>query len=160
MGWQIGVGENGRDIGYGVPAICDAPKCSEKIDRGLSYCCGEFVSENGGCGLYFCGSHLLTVGYGDDEISSQLCDPCAISWKLWKMDEDNGYKLAPAGYKPKKDVLEWVIWKIYHESWQTWRDNNPEKYGELKKRELHAAVTSRKIARSFRDEEGFICPTI
>jgi len=43
MGWSIGFDSRwNRDIGYGVPAYCDHPKCNEEIDRGLAYvCCGE-----------------------------------------------------------------------------------------------------------------------
>jgi hypothetical protein len=33
MGWSVGEGKDGRDIGYGVPALCDHPDCSEQIDR-------------------------------------------------------------------------------------------------------------------------------
>ncbi len=146
---------NGRDCGYGVPAVCDYPKCREEIDRGMAYCCGGAPDSEQGCHLYFCSSHLLYVEFINDnkeyEMSPQVCDTCAIALKI---GGDN-YKLWPAGYKPKKDSLKWVIWKIYHESWQQWRDENPREYGELKKRELHAAATSVKIFKSFRDEEGF-----
>ncbi len=45
MGWSLGHdnrwGKFGRDIGYGVPAICDHPGCNAEIDRGLSYVCGN-----------------------------------------------------------------------------------------------------------------------
>lgn len=153
MGWSIGTGEGGRDIGYGVPAICDYPKCRTEIDRGISFCCGGFRSDDG-CGLYFCSDHLYYQedAYGD---AFEFCDSCAISLRLSKIDPNNGWKLGPVGYKPKRDMLKWVIWKIYHDSWQVWRDENPDKYGELKKRELHAPVTSRKLFKQFRDEEGF-----
>ena len=41
MGWAVGFDNNwNRDIGYGVPAICDFPGCGEEIDRGLGYVCG------------------------------------------------------------------------------------------------------------------------
>ena len=41
MGWSLGYDRNWkRDVGYGVPAICDDPECTEEIDRGLSYVCG------------------------------------------------------------------------------------------------------------------------
>lgn len=41
MGWAIGYDTTwGRDIGYGVPATCDYPSCTEAIDRGLGYVCG------------------------------------------------------------------------------------------------------------------------
>ena len=41
MSWTVGYDENWkRDIGYGVPSICDHPGCTARIDRGLSYVCG------------------------------------------------------------------------------------------------------------------------
>ncbi|HEV7521417.1 MAG TPA: hypothetical protein VGP89_09990, partial [Candidatus Angelobacter sp.] len=60
MGWSLGFDSNWqRDIGYGVPAYCDHPKCNKKIDRGLSYVCGgEPYGGELGCGLYFCSEHL------------------------------------------------------------------------------------------------------
>jgi len=40
MGWAVGYDNRwSRDIGYGVPAWCDEPGCSEAIDRGLAYVC-------------------------------------------------------------------------------------------------------------------------
>jgi len=49
MGWSIGFDSSwNRDIGYGVPAYCDHPKCSKKIDRGLSYVCGGEPYGGGG----------------------------------------------------------------------------------------------------------------
>lgn len=35
MGWAVGYDSNWRrDIGYGVPALCDQPDCVEEIDSG------------------------------------------------------------------------------------------------------------------------------
>lgn len=53
MSWAIGYDENWkRDVGYGVPAICDHPGCNEKIDRGLAFVCGgEPMGGEKGCGL-------------------------------------------------------------------------------------------------------------
>jgi hypothetical protein len=61
MGWSRGFDSTwNRDIGYGVPAYCDAPGCMKEIDRGLSYVCANQEPYGGdkGCGLYFCGDHL------------------------------------------------------------------------------------------------------
>src|SRR5688572_18744194 len=70
MSWAIGFDSHWqRDIGYGVPAFCDHPKCDKEIDRGLSYVCGgEPYGGERGCGLYFCGEHLWNPG--------QLCNRC------------------------------------------------------------------------------------
>lgn len=100
MGWSIGYDRNwGRDIGYGVPAVCDFPGCDAKIDRGLGYVYGgEPYGGDVGCGLYFCGKH----GGG------QRC--CDSSHDC---------------IEPKADVTEWIEHKLRHESWAEWRAANP-----------------------------------
>jgi len=101
MGWSIGFDSNwNRDIGYGVPAICDYPGCNEKIDRGLSYVCGDEPYGGGdGCGLYFCGKH-----------KNILCERC----------EDN-----KEPFEAKPDIDEWIKHKLTDESWTEWRKENP-----------------------------------
>ena len=90
-----------RDVGYGVPALCDEPGCNEKIDRGLGSVCCDSKPFGGdkGCGLFFCGSHLF-----------QKCK--ARHWR----------------YKPTPDSQEWINHKATHSSWQEWRDQ--QKAGE------------------------------
>lgn len=109
MGWAVGYDSNWkRDIGYGVPAICDHPKCNARIDRGLGYVCGaEPYGGDMGCGLFFCAKH--EVG------PYQRCPKCAR------------YDKKP--YKPKPDMRRWLVWKLKHDSWKQWRDENP---GEVK----------------------------
>jgi hypothetical protein len=113
MSWAIGYDENWcRDVGYGVPAVCDHPECNESIDRGLSYVCGgDPFGGDKGCGLYFCGKHRSGV---DD-----LCGRCARH-------------IGPFDAKP--DVIEWVRWKLTHESWAQWRRENVEQVEKLKQR--------------------------
>ena len=135
MGYSIGTGKNGRDIGYGVPAICDQPGCNEKIDRGMSYCCGGSPWNDEGCHLYFCGKHLglaKHMGAHEDDNDAwcgNLCDVCRINWALG----DDNYKLWAAEYDPKPDTLQWMLWKQYHESWETWRTENPDDFEAMKK---------------------------
>ena len=103
MGWSIGYDTNwDRDIGYGVPAICDHPECAEKIDRGLGYVCGKGVPYGGddGCGLFFCVSH----GGG------HLCEKCTDG-----NDPDRDL------FEPKPDVEEWTNHKMTDPSWAQWR---------------------------------------
>ncbi len=105
MGWSIGYDDNWkRDIGYGVPAYCDHPKCNKEIDRGLSYVCGggpygESIDGEGrnGCGLYFCEEH----GGG------QLCPRCTA------------YKPAYKHIKPEHP--KWLQHKMTDSSWAQWR---------------------------------------
>jgi hypothetical protein len=101
MGWSVGFDPIwNRDIGYGVPAICDYPGCGEAIDRGLGYVCGgEPYGGEEGCGLYFCGEHLAHV-----------CERCEAG-------------LPP--FEPTPDTAEWLTWKLTDESWAEWRRANP-----------------------------------
>lgn len=114
MGWAVGYDEDWkRDIGYGVPAICDHPNCKTKIHRGLAFVCGQepFGGEKG-CGLYFCPKHLV-FGKG-----TCLCDRCAHGRKF---------------YEAKPDTAQWIRHKLKHKSWQQWRDTYPKEVQELKR---------------------------
>ena len=104
MSWAVGYDTKwDRDIGYGVPAVCDYPLCGEPIDRGLGYVCGgaPYGGEDG-CGLYFCYAH----GGGAAD--------CEHTFK----DDPN--------YRPSADMPEWVSHKLTDESWAEWRAENPE----------------------------------
>lgn len=116
MGWAIGEGRDCRDIGYGVPALCDHPACNAEIDRGLSFVCGMINTEgeDRGCGLHFCASHLsYSPKYG------QLCERC---WPRQK---------TPFTRKP--DAAEWTNHKLTDESWKRWRDENPDQVAAMQK---------------------------
>jgi hypothetical protein len=110
MGWSIGFDSDWqRDVGYGVPAYCDHPKCDKTIDRGLSYVCGcEPYGGDKGCGLYFGGKHLD---------ASSRCARCRTR------------KAKP--FEAKPDHPEWIAHKLTHESWQQWRDENPAEVEQL-----------------------------
>lgn len=109
MGWAIGYDSHwDRDVGYGVPALCDHPDCKTKIDRGLGYVCGgEPYGGEKGCGLYFCDKH----GGGE------LCERCAKRRK-------------PFAAKP--DVPRWMRHKLTHASWARWRKENPTDVAALR----------------------------
>ncbi len=109
MSWAVGTGKDGRDIGYGVPALCDHPDCNAHIDRGLSFVCGMINTdgEDRGCGLHFCSAHLR-----DSARFGQLCFRC------WPRQR------TPFTRKP--DLPEWNRHKLTDESWQQWRDENPK----------------------------------
>lgn len=105
MGWSIGWDHIWkRDIGYGVPAYCDFPDCNEEIDRGLSYLCNNAEGDHTVCGLYFCEKHRYEEPY---------CMSCNLSCT-------------------KLEHPEWINWKLTNESWQQWRDENPEEVEKLK----------------------------
>ncbi len=106
MGWSIGFDTNwNRDIGYGVPSICDHPNCDKEINRGLGYVCGsEPYGGDMGCGLFFCGKHQGDI--------YQNCERCCNG-------EDP--------FSPTPDTTEWNNWKKTDDSWGQWRLENPEK---------------------------------
>lgn len=115
MSWSIGFDSNwNRDIGYGVPCICDHPGCNKEINRGLSYVCGgEPYGGEEGCGLYFCSEHLVF----SDNHERCVCRACA-----------NG----AIPYDPKPDTQEWLRWKLRDESWQQWREENPDEVQRIR----------------------------
>lgn len=120
MGYSTGWDSNWkRDIGYGVPCLCDDPSCKEEIDRGLSYVCGgdAFGGERG-CGLFFCSSHLFYYG----PRLPQLCRRCR----------------RPSGkpFAPKADVAEWIKHKLTDPSWAQWREESPDEVRALKTKEI------------------------
>jgi len=45
--------------GYDVEDVCHQPGCTEEIDRGVGYLCGDQPGEDGsyGCGWWFCAEH-------------------------------------------------------------------------------------------------------
>lgn len=114
MGWSIGFDTTwNRDIGYGVPAYCDHEECNTVIDRGLAHVCGgEPYGGDEGCGLYFCGKHLWFA----EDFKHQVCERCRDG-------------LLPFTVKP--DCPRWVKWKLTHESWAQWREENPDEVAKL-----------------------------
>lgn len=100
MSYAIGYDStNQRDIGYGVPATCEHPGCTEEIDRGMGHACGGGFPEDG-CGRYFCGKH----GGG------WTCAACTA--------EADPFPLKP-------DHPDWVRHKLTDPSWAKWRAENP-----------------------------------
>lgn len=110
MSWSIGYNsKQKRDIGYGVPSICDHPGCNKEINRGLSYMCGDdLYGGEYGCGLYFCEEHLFL----HETRKGQFCACCI---------KDSNHS-----FTPTPDTLEWINWKMTDESWAQWREENPE----------------------------------
>lgn len=118
MSWAVGYDDNwDRDIGYGVPSICDHPECDMEIDRGLSHVCGgdPYGGEHG-CGLYFCGEHIWYHEFGED--FAQACERCCDG---------------KTPFTPTPDTREWMEWKLTDESWGGWREDNPKIVLKLKK---------------------------
>lgn len=76
MGWGYGVLNDGREVGYSVPAECEQPGCGAPIDRGLSYLCGSMHGQDDqhGCGRYFCEEHLFHMFA--DCVTNAMCGEC------------------------------------------------------------------------------------
>lgn len=130
MGWSYGYDDQWqRDVGYGVPAICDYPPCSAKIDRGLSYVCGSrpYGGEHG-CGLYFCPRHLLSPEIRwDPEEGSSFCPRCTMAiGQITDSEWNNDFDFSVTPYYPSEDTLEWIEWKLTDDSWESWRIRNPD----------------------------------
>ena len=107
MGWAVGE-HNGRDIGYGVPSLCDHPGCEAEIHRGLAYVCGDDVyGGEHGCGLFFCGSHRASKRNNDGSHGPLCCERC-----------NEGEE----AFEPKPDLQEWIDHKATHPSWAKWRE--------------------------------------
>ncbi len=126
MSWAVGH-VRGRDVGYAVPASCDHPGCTEIIDRGLAYVCGEApgVGEHG-CGLFFCDTHRTYTYFGkgkeelpdtDDDAFAAVCARCAQQ---------------QPPFDPTPDVAEWIGWKLNDDSWEQWRQDNPAEVSRLR----------------------------
>lgn len=116
MGWAVGYDErHKRDIGYGVPAICDHSDCNEEIDRGLAYVCGSDVyGGEDGCGLFFCSNHRVFVVR--EERCVRLCGRCESHQEP---------------FSPKPDTQEWMDWKLTDPSWAQWREENPDQVSSI-----------------------------
>lgn len=118
MGWSIGYDQDhDRFIGYGVPAYCDHPDCDAEINRGFSYVCGsDLRGGEHGCGLFFCQEHRHMTEDNDPRGDIELCERC-----LSEQDE----------FTPSAEHPEWANWMLQDDSWQDWRDENPEKVCDL-----------------------------
>lgn len=83
MGWaNCGTDSNGRPIGYAHSATCDHPGCDKKIDRGLSYVCGDMHGEDEvSCERYFCPEHLSGLARHCDGQVVSVCAECEALWR-------------------------------------------------------------------------------
>lgn len=127
MGWSIGYDNHWkRDIGYGVPALCDQPGCGAEIDRGLSFVCGgEPYGGEHGCGLYFCSKHLF--GY------PQRCGRC-------RNRKPPIRRIAP-------EHPRWIAHVMRDESWAAWRAEKPGRVDALRAALKRGIAYRRRLAR-------------
>lgn len=97
MGWaDCGKDSRGRNIGYAFAARCDHPGCHVRIDRGLSYACGDMHGEDEiSCEGYFCYKHRAHYVERQDGSTNQVCASCFKLLKKaakardgWRYDKD------------------------------------------------------------------------
>lgn len=126
MGYGVGdhvVGGVLRHRGYGVPAECDHPECDAKIDRGLTYMCGDGHVDS--CELFFCMEHKSNVIEDGDDSAAWVCERCFNDW---------------TPFEPKPDVWEWTNHVLTDESWATWRAEEPEWRKRMEDRRAELAL--------------------
>lgn len=129
MGYQVyEVGD--RWGGYGVPSICEHPRCKEEIDRGMAYACGGEPFSERGCDRYFCEKHREYNSFDENGDKNHCehtgecdCESVELCERCTKGKE-------PFPYKPEHPT--WVKHLLTDKSWAKWRKNNPEKVKELK----------------------------
>lgn len=116
MGWAFCGDLDGREIGYGISATCDARDCDEIINRGLGYICGSMHhdkwSDEMGCGGYFCDKHLGYVGerggchhkHWKHSYGKALCQPMTKDGK-WN-DDPRVFYCACREWESSNPVIE------------------------------------------------------
>lgn len=119
MGYQVYEDRDARDwgierwAGYGVPAECDWPDCEQRIDRGLGYKCE---------------THTWVDDGGDDVVAGE--DGCGLFFC-----EAHRYRIEEhERIDPKPDSIEWVRHMLTDDSWQQWRDENPQQLPAMRAR--------------------------
>jgi len=116
MSWAVGYDDFWkRDIGYGVPCLCDSPGCNQEIDRGLAYVCGGEPFGGNFCGLYFCDRHRNYWRRNETGRLVAVCYRCS-------RNKD--------AFKPKPDLPEWTHHKETSPSWAIWREEQSRKAKE------------------------------
>lgn len=119
MGYAVYEDRDARDhgverwAGYGVPAVCDRPECSATIDRGLAYKCEEYTI------------------YDIDEESDVETETEVEGCGLFFCGEHEDHS-THEGAMPKPDTAEWNTHVLTDDSWQQWREQNPERVARLR----------------------------
>lgn len=118
--------------GYGVPAFCEQPDCKEEIDRGVSYACGGEPFSEHGCDRYFCGKHLNYRLWNEEKgfwcRHRKDCD-CEIIEICERCQKNK-----PA-FDYKSEHPDWIKHLLEDESWEEWREKNPDNVKKLKSKQ-------------------------
>lgn len=114
-----------RWAGYGVPALCDYPGCSESINRGLGSRCDSWHEWK----YLRDGVEVEYTEYWDDEVEIVHSEGCNMFFCAEHSDHPEHDK---ANSVPKADSDEWLSFMFTDESWSRWREEYPSELGKLK----------------------------
>lgn len=111
MGWAVGFDRHhDRFRGYGVPAYCDAKGCDEEIDRGLGYVTHPAPPEN----------------LSDDDYDAWWDEQDDLADGALFVCSKHAHRDVDTDALPAEHP-DWLRHVLSDESWQKWRDENPEK---------------------------------
>ncbi len=118
MGYQVyKVGH--RWGGYGVPAVCEYPKCNEEIDRGMAHACGGEPFSEMGCDRYFCSKHKEYTCWKRDGSDNKCDHDEACECECFEVCQRCAKGKPPFPYKP--EIREWATHLLKDKSWAQWR---------------------------------------
>lgn len=123
MGYQVyrDVEGNDRWAGYGVPAECDWADCAKRIDRGLGCKC----EDHGGYELILDGESIDYLRIDDEPAAEEEWVETA-GCGLYFCESHRVLTDRHDGVAPKPDSAEWNAHILSDDSWQQWRDENPD----------------------------------
>lgn len=116
-----------RWAGYGVPAECDWPDCTEMIDRGMGFKC----EDHGGYVLMLDGEPISYSRFEDEPDAEEEWTQTP-GCGLYFCEQHREDTTAHIAFRAKPDHPTWVNHMLTDESWADWRNDNPEKVAELR----------------------------
>lgn len=126
-----------RLAGYGVPAYCNYPGCSNEIDRGMSYACCGAIHHDSSCGGFYCSEHA-TPFIGEDELEDLDDEEVQAVLEGYGLEEaplfgEDGLAYLcshpPIEFKEHPD---WIKHISTDETWQKFREQKPEEFNAMK----------------------------
>lgn len=140
MGYQVfdqNIQGQFRLSGYGVPAYCDYPGCSEKIDRGMGYACCGAIHHSDSCGGFYCANHSTPIMSENEleDLDEEEKETVLASYGLTEapLFDENGIAYLcshpPIEFKEHPD---WIKHISKDKSWSKFRKEEHENFNALK----------------------------